>query len=250
MHGRIQHGFQYFDPGARLRPTSYYTPGSGVGLAIDHHPRRLAEDESEGNLRIGVIGLGVGTLAVYGKAGDYLRFYEINPDVIRLAEEYFTYLRECPARVDVVTGDARIMMETERQRGQSQQFDVLALDAFNSDAIPVHLLTRECFRTYLYHLKDDGIIAAHISNRYFDLGPVIRGLAGLNPNQDMEALRIIGKQDEARGVASSTWVLLTANRQFVEDPDIRDRIAPWDDSLPDTIIWTDDYSNLFSLLRR
>ncbi len=250
MHGRIQHGFQYLDPKKRLQPTSYYTPDSGVGLAIRFHPIRLANKGSQGNLRIGVIGLGVGTLASYGTAGDYLRFYEINPDVIRLSQKYFTYRRDSPARIEVVTGDARISMEMERQRRESQQFDVLAVDAFNSDAIPVHLLTRECFQTYLYHLKNDGILAVHISNRYFDLGPVVRGLAAVDPDRGLQALRISREQDDSRGIAATTWILLTANPAFLAQSEIRASVTPWDDSSPRTLIWTDDYSNLLSMLRR
>ena len=176
-------------------------------------------------LRIGVIGLGTGTLAAYGWPGDYFRFYEINPEVIRLSEKYFTYRKNSPAHIDVVRGDARISMELEQQRRQPQEFDVLAVDAFNSDAIPVHLLTRECFRTYLYHLKNDGILAVHISNRYFDLQPVVRSLASLDPKQGLQALWIDDEKDESRGIAATTWILLTANQSFHAHPEIRKRIT-------------------------
>jgi hypothetical protein len=250
LHGRIQHGFQYLDPKMSPLPTSYYGPDSGVGLAIRFHPRRLADNSPQGNLRIGVIGLGVGTLAGYGKSGDYVRFYEINPEVIRLSEKYFTYRKNSPAHIDVVHGDARISMEMEQQRRQPQQFDVLAVDAFNSDAIPVHLLTRECFQTYLYHMKNDGILALHISNRYFDLKPVVRGLASLDPDHGLQALWIDADKDESRGIAATTWILLTANQMFLANPEIRKCVSPWDDSVSRMLPWTDDYSNLFSLLRR
>jgi hypothetical protein len=250
MHGRIEHGFQYLDQNKRRRPTSYYGPDSGVGLALRFHPRRLAASLPQHNLRIGVIGLGAGTLASYGIEGDYIRFYEINPEVVRLADEYFSYRRDSPARIDVALGDARVSMETERQRQEAQRFDLLAVDAFNSDAVPVHLLTRECFQAYRYHLNDDGILAVHISNRYFDLSPVVRGLALLDPKNDMRALLFKAPGDEDRGIAATTWILLTANRLFLENPEIRQRATPWDDPAPSPLPWTDDYSNLFSLLRR
>jgi spermidine synthase len=141
-------------------------------------------------------------------------------------------------------------MEMEQQHRQPQEFDVLAVDAFNSDAIPIHLLTRECFQTYLYHLKNDGILAVHISNRYFDLQPVVRGLASLDPNHGLQALLITAEKDESRGIAATTWILLTANQSFLAHPEIRKCITPWSDAEPGTLLWTDDYSNLFSLLRR
>lgn len=250
MHGRIEHGFQFLDPEKRDWPTSYFGPDSGVGLAICFHPRRLAGDFRQRHLRIGVIGLGTGTLATYGAEGDYVRFYEINPEVVRLSDKYFTYRKDSPARVEVVLGDARISMETERQRHEPQKFDVLAVDAFSSDAIPIHLLTRECFQTYFYHLNEDGILAVHISNRYFDLGPAVRSMAAHDPEHDMQALLISGQGNEMQGTDSTDWVLLTSNQEFLANPEIQNRVTPWNGFAPQPFIWTDDYSNLFSLLRR
>ena len=250
MHGRIEHGFQYTDREKRYWPTSYFGPDSGIGIAIRFHPRRLVPAGQSRNLRIGVVGLGTGTLATYGEEGDYVRFYEINPEVIRLSDKYFTYRSESPARIDVVLGDARISMERERQRLEPGQFDILAVDAFSSDAIPVHLLTRECLQTYLYHLKPNGILAVHISNRYFDLSPVVRSIADFDPEHGMEAVWIAGQGEQWRGTDSTDWVLLTANQEFLADPEIRRRITPWNEIVPDRFIWTDDYSNLFRMLRR
>lgn len=246
MHGRIEHGFQFLDKEKSYWPTSYYGPDSGVGLAITFHPRRLARQD----LRIGVIGLGTGTLAAYGQVGDYIRFYEINPEVLRLSDQYFTYRKDSQARIEVVLGDARVSLERERQRGESQKFDVLAVDAFSSDAIPVHLLTRECFLTYRYHLKDDGILAIHISNRYFDLSPVVRNIFLPNSERDMKSLWIDGRGNESQGTDSTDWVLLTTNQQFLADTSIQKLVAPWDDPASPRRFWTDDYSNLFSLLRK
>ena len=217
MHGRIEHGFQFQDREKRRWPVSYYGPDSGVGLAINLHPRRL----DRRNLRIGVIGLGTGTLAVYGQRGDTIRFYEINPEVLRLSDKYFTYRKDSPARIEIVLGDARISLERELQRSEPQKFDVLVVDAFSSDAIPVHLMTRECAKLYQYHLNEDGILAFHISNRYFDLSPIVRNLIPPDPKRDLKALWIRDQGNEIQGTDRTDWVLLTANRRFLASPDIQ-----------------------------
>src|ERR1051325_9860722 len=164
-HGRITHGLQMVDPPYARLATTYYSRGSGVALAVASLP--------EGERRIGVVGLGTGTMTAFGRAGDYVRIYEINPDVKHLATTQFTYLSNCPARVEVALGDARLSMERE----PPQNFDLLALDAFSSDAIPVHLLTKEAFALYARHLKTNGIIAVHISNHYLNLEPVVENVA-------------------------------------------------------------------------
>src|SRR5207248_4401523 len=161
--GTIVHGKQFLDPDRRGLPTSYYGPRSGIGLA-------LLDARAHGPLRVGVVGPGAGTLAAYGRAGDVFRFYDINSGVVELARSEFTFLKDSPAKVEVALGDARLSLERERP----QNFDVLALDAFSSDAIPVHLLTVEAFKTYLRHLKPGGVLAVHISNRYLDLVPVVQ----------------------------------------------------------------------------
>ena len=164
--GRIVHGLQFVDAEKRHEPTAYYGRGAGVGQA-------LAELADRPNLRIGAVGLGVGTIATYARPGDTLRFYEINPDVIRIAREHFSFLADCQGECDVVLGDARLSLEKE----SPQHFDLLVLDAFSGDAVPAHLLTREAFEIYRRHLQPDGMIAVHISNRYLDLRPVLAGLA-------------------------------------------------------------------------
>lgn len=248
MHGRIQHGFQYQSSFRRNWPTTYYGPGSGVGLALRYHPKR-AQDPSK-SLRIGVVGLGTGTLASYGLQGDYIRFYEINPEVVRLARQYFTFLKNCSARVEIVPGDARISMVQEKERGEFGQFDVLAIDAFSGDAIPVHLLTRECMEIYRAHLKPDGILALHVSSRYFDLVPVARGLADWQPEQGARAVLISCPSTLSEGINASDWVLATANQEFLNAEEVRQAVRPWQDQRLPPQLWTDDYSNLFRLLRR
>ena len=248
MHGRIEHGYQFADQEKRYWPTSYFGPTSGVGIAIQFHPRRL--DPARRHLRIGVVGLGTGTLAAYGEEGDYFRFYEINPDVLRLCEDYFTYRKDSSARVDVVLGDARISMERERSLHQPGDYDVLAVDAFSSDAIPVHLLTRECYRSYWYHLKKDGILAMHVSSRYFNLGPVVRSLAELDSGRGTKALLVQDGGSKMQGTDATRWILLTSNKAFLEDRKVNDAVSQWAPEDYASLLFTDDYSNLFRLLRK
>jgi hypothetical protein len=232
-NGKIEHGAQYVDAPSSLLPTTYYAPESGIGFALEHC--------CSGGKRVGVIGLGAGTLAAYGQIRDYFRFYEINPQIAWIARNSFTYLRDSPAKIEVVMGDARLSLESEA----SQEFDVLAVDAFSGDAIPVHLLTKQAFSLYLRHLKPDGILAIHTSNTYLNLPPVVQLLA----NDALYPVRLIGNSDNRRKlVDSSDWVLITRNKRFLDDLDT---------SIPvDTInvpphlrLWTDDYNNLFQILQ-
>ncbi len=240
-HGRIQHGTQFLDQDRRREPTSYYAPGSGVALAIERNPKRLAGAP----LRIGVVGLGTGTMAAWGREGDLVRFYEIDPNVVVFARAYFTYLRDSRARVDVVMGDARLSLERGRARLARDPYDVLVVDAFSSDAIPVHLLTRECFALYHRVLAPDGVLAVHISNRYLDLQPLVRGLAAAFGD---EVRTVHHGSDPAAGASNSTWMLLTKNRAFLDDPDVR-AIDPEPPGAP-AFVWTDDFSNLLEVLKR
>jgi hypothetical protein len=247
MHGRIEHGFQYRDETRRYLPTSYYGAESGVGIAIVNHPRRIATRPGPSQMRVGIVGLGVGTIATYGEAGDVFRFFEINPEVLRISDKYFTYRSASPAKTEVVLGDARVSMERDRLAGRPFEFDVLAIDAFSGDAIPVHLLTRECFDTYWYHLKPDGILAFHISSRYLDLRPVVRGLAATAPGMETAWVETTG--DAGQGTDSTDWVLVTRNRSFLEQPVVRAAVKPWPkETTP--LLWTDDYSNVFRVLTR
>jgi len=248
MHGRIEHGYQFSAEDKRYWPTSYFGPNSGVGIAIRCHPGRL--DPRKRHLRVGVVGLGTATLAAYGEEGDYIRFYEINPAVLELSNRYFTYRKDSPARVDVVAGDARISMERERSRGESGQFDVLAIDAFSSDAIPVHLFTRECYQTYWYHLKTDGILALHISSRYFNLSPVIRSLAEQDLERKPQAVLVDDPGNRMQETDATRWVLVTPNREFLSNYEVKAAVNPWAGEDSKRLVFTDDYSNLFSLLRK
>jgi hypothetical protein len=247
MHGRIEHGYQFAAKDKRYWPTAYFGPNSGAGIAIRFHPRRL--DPEQHSLRIGVVGLGTGTLAAYGEAEDYFRFYEINPDVVHFSDTCFTYRKDSSARVEVILGDARISMEREKSLQQPGNYDVLAVDAFSSDAIPVHLLTRECYGNYWYHLKPDGILAIHISSRYFDLKPVIRSLAALNRERGVEALLIEDAGSYMQETDATLWILITSNKEFLANPQVKRAVSPWTAEDSPGLLFTDDYSNLFRLLK-
>ena len=232
-HGTIRHGAQFLLPPKREHPTTYYSRDSGAGFALRYC--------CDGPKRVGVVGLGVGTLAAYGRPGDYFRFYEINPQVVSIAQNVFTYLRESPARIDISLGDARLSLEQELP----QHFDVLAIDAFSGDAIPVHLLTREAMAVYFSHLKPDGILAFHTSNSYLQLTPVVKQLANA---YGYPARLIENDADEDNLISTADWVLVTRNRQFLDLP-IIDR-GQQAIRIPASLRpWTDDYNNLFRILK-
>lgn len=236
MHGRIAHGMQYLDPKRSRQPTLYYSLNSGVS-------RAFAALEGT-NRHVGVVGLGAGTLAAYGKQGDRIRFYEINPDVERAARQYFTYLTNSPAAVTVVIGDARLSLERE----PPQAFDLLVLDAFSGDAIPIHLLTREAFEIYRRHLKPGGILAAHISNMSLDLEPVV--LRQARDGGWTAAVIEQPRADYEQGVLPSIWVLLSQEPGFADRPPIRNARKSASQAASIGPHWTDDFSALFPLLRR
>ncbi len=246
VHGRTIHGFQYTAEHLRYTPVSYYGPGTGIGLAVHRHPRRLYSDARPRALRIGVVGLGTGTAAAFGRRGDVVRFYEINPQIRRLSDPdgYFTYLTDTPATVEVVMGDARVSMSRELQQGGSQRYDVLALDAFSSDAIPAHLLTLEAMELYLGHLRDEqSILAVHISNKVLDLVPVVRGLA---EHLGLQVARVQDDPDENHYLTSD-WVLLCRSPRPLADSEIADATSEMD-SARRVRLWTDDYHSLLPIL--
>lgn len=246
-HGRVIHGVQFPEPDKRFKPTTYYGPESGIGLAILQYHRDGAEQPRSRSLRLGVVGLGAGTLASYGRPEDYIRFYEINPAIIELAADpngYFTYLRDSHAHIDLIPGDARLSMEKEVESGGSQQFDILAIDAFSGDAIPVHLLTKQAIAVYLRELKPDGVLAIHISNGYLDLVPVARESAQYF---GLQSALVVSKPD-GRMTEPSRWVLLARNREVLSRPEIASHSRPLD-SVRRVRLWTDDFSNLFQILK-
>jgi len=233
-HGTITHGTQVFTDELRMTPTTYYGHDSGVGLALD-----LCCDQRP--RRVGIIGLGTGTLAAYGRKGDVFRFYDINPLVEKIARYRFTYIRETPADVEIAPGDARLSLAAE----PSQAYDILVVDAFSGDAIPVHLLTREAFQLYLRHLRPDGILAVHVSNQFLDLPPVVRQEADA---AGLRSLLVSSAEDEEIGVYSSDWVLVTRNNDFLTLQEVA-RSGKQINPLPGLRLWTDDYNSLLPLLK-
>jgi hypothetical protein len=241
VHGQTIHGLQFVDPAKRGQPTAYYTLQGGGGLAIRNHP-------AYGHgMRVGVLGEGIGTLAAYAVRGDTYRFYEINPDVVKIAEGqggYFSYLADSQASITSILGDARISLERELAEGRPQNFDVLILDTFSSDSIPVHLLTKEAFAVYLRHLSPDGIIAAHVSNNHLNLAPVLDLVAAA---YDLSMIRIESDGDGKLALGSQ-WVLLARDPVLLAAPAIASQAAP-PGPAPRIRLWTDDYSNLFQVLK-
>jgi hypothetical protein len=232
-YGRILHGLQFAAPHKRGIPTTYYGRDSGVGRLVTQLQSRRSR------VRIGVVGLGVGTLAAYGRPGDVIRFYEINPEVTALAREYFTFLDDSPAEVDVVAGDARLVLE----RQEDQQFDLLVLDAFSGDAVPAHLLTREALAVYQRHLAPEGVLAWHISNLHFDLRPVVAALAD---EAGLHARVLMFRGDEASGQTGSVWFAAGGDASLLRTPQLEALASAIP---PERCLWTDDFSDLFSLLK-
>lgn len=244
-NGRILHGFQYLDEFRRRDPTTYYVEDSGFGRVVTDYQLR-------GPIKFAMVGLGAGTAAAYVRPEDELRFYEINPEVERLARTQFTYIKDAPGKVSVGLGDARLVLERELQLAGPQNYDIIALDAFSGDAIPAHLLTIESFDLYRKHLKPGGTIAVHVSNRYLDLTPIVWNIAR---HYDMQALRI--EADEINtghnsASSASTWILVVSSRDFLSvettlaaEEESEKRLARY----ASTPVWTDRYSNVFAILK-
>lgn len=217
-HGTVQHGDQFLWPSRKLQATTYYGPGSGIG--------KLLLNWQTGPKRVAIVGLGAGTLATYGLPGDTFRFYEINPQVVELAQDYFTFLKDSQAHIEIVDGDARLSLERE----QVAPFDVIVLDAFSGDAIPVHLLTKESMALYTQRLRPGGRLAFHVSNNYLDLAPIVRQLAA---SAGYSSLVVYDTADDENMVLASEWVLLHKNGRPQSNVQT----------------WTDDFNSLLPILK-
>ncbi|MDQ0588903.1 spermidine synthase [Variovorax paradoxus] len=232
-HGSIKHGEQFLDPSRRREPTTYYGATSGIGRAMAAAPA--------GPRRIGLIGLGAGTLASYGRSGDTYRIYEINPQVFELADSEFTFLRDSPARIERVLGDARLALEREPPQG----FDLLAVDAFSGDAVPVHLLTAQAMDVYLRHMKPDGVVAFHVTNRFLELAPVVARIAEM---KGLHAVLVSDDAEDSKWLNPTDWVLVARNAQVLAREPVAGAataMAPAPGRRP----WTDDFNNLLSVLK-
>lgn len=234
LHGAINHGEQWIHPQRRQELLTYYCPDAGIGRAI--HTRQTGKPQ-----KVGVFGLGAGSIAAYGRPGDIYRFYEINPLVLRLAREEFFFLKDSRAQIEVALGDARLSLEAE----PDERFDVLAVDCFSGDSIPVHLLTREAIELYFRHLTPDGILALHLSNRFLDLEHVAGRVATA---LGKATLLVETEEDEAGDCFGTTWVLLASDARIFEKEVFAGGGQPVP-ARPNLRIWTDDYSSLFEVLK-
>lgn len=242
-HGTTLHGLQNSRPGKRLEPTTYYVRGSGVGLALAAAPALYGSDAN-----IGIVGLGTGTLACYAQPGQRWRFFEIDPAVVRIATEsgYFTFLRDCAPQAAIILGDARLTIARE----PAGTLDMLAIDAFSSDSVPMHLLTREAFRVYAQALQPGGILLVHISNRYLDLEPV---LAAAARQGGWEAALFEYRPDEEEDgrATASVWVALSKSRDALDTMTIASGSnGYWQDLEPRPGFpgWSDDYASILPLI--
>ncbi len=231
VHGTVDHGMQFTAPERRREHVTYYGTESGVGLALTSLRRS--------SLRVGVIGLGAGSLASYAERGDVFRFYEINPLIEKIARSEFTYLPDCRGKIEVVMGDGRLSLERE----PGQNYDLLAVDAFSGDAVPVHLLTKQALELYFRHLKPEAVLALHITNTHLDLAPVIEKLGR---ELGKHAVLIVTDKDEDEKVYSTRWALLSS-KPFTS-PAILDAAEELTQRA-DLRLWTDDYNNLFQILK-
>jgi SAM-dependent methyltransferase len=233
-HGTINHGEEFLDATRHMQPTTYYSYKSGIGLTILEAQRRLG-------LRVGVIGLGSGTIAAYGRPGDLYRFYDINPLVIGIARGQFRFVPDSKGKVEVMLGDARLSMEREAP----QNYDILAVDAFSSDSIPIHLLTREAIALYFRHLQPGGVLAVHVSNKHLDLAPVVEVAAR---SLGKRAMIIDNEDDDDNAVFAASWVVVTARESYFQFPLIKQAATAITGS-KGLRMWTDDYSNLFQIVK-
>lgn len=238
LHGRILHGAEFVSPELRSRIVWYYASGSGVAQAFAGHPRRQAGLP----MKVGVIGLGAGTLAALTRPGDHIRFFELSPMVISFAQRYFSYLRDSPGQVDVVAGDGRLSLEREMADvGSRGTYDLFVVDAFSGDSIPVHLLTRESIRLYAEALAPDGVMTFHISNRHVDLAPVVHALG---EEVGWHVTEVLQRADLAEGVRESRWLIATRQADFTRD---MANLAPA--AVDSRVVWTDNFSPLLPIVR-
>jgi hypothetical protein len=243
LHGKTVHGAQWKSPIFHNQPGTYYGDYSGIGRFLRNHPKRNPVSP----MRIGVIGLGVGTLAAYGLPGDYIRFYELDPAALEFVDgprSWFSYLHDSKAKVDIVLGDGRLSLEREADAGKIQNFDLLVLDAFSGDAVPVHLLTKEAVQTYLRHLSPEGVLATHISTSALNLGPVLLGI-----EEEFDLYGTITSLTDPNTGVSSVWVFFSREPAPLNNAGLRQSGLPLTIE-SDPVLWTDDYTSFIKLIHR
>jgi len=238
IDGTTSHGTQSQSEELEHIPMSYYRADTGVALALEHLFPMM-------NIKVGLIGLGAGTLAAYSRPGDEYTFYELNPDVEAMAWRYFSYLEESKGDINIVLGDGRVTLNREYALGQLNNYQVLVLDAFSGDSVPAHLLTKEAFELYFKHLDEEGILAIHVSNSHLDLTSLTRGIAS-SLNKSSIYVKTDANSDE---VNQTQWVIITNNSSFLNNAKVKELMSPWPNNIDKNIVWTDDYSNLLSVLK-
>jgi SAM-dependent methyltransferase len=241
-HGGIMHGGQLLGDSFRNTPADYFGPGSGYGRVF----ASLREMEPKKPLAVGVIGLGAGVIAAWMKPGDRLVFYEISPRVVDIAQREFTFLQDTSAKTEVVLGDGRLSLEREPPRG----YDVLGIDAFSGDSIPMHLVTREAMAIYLKHLKPDGVIVFQATNRFIDLLPVVKrvaaefGLQAVNVSDEPET----GEEGADYWYSSTDQIIVTRNAKLLAWPRVAEAAEEIADR-PGLPVFTDAHHNLLRILK-
>jgi len=246
IDGTTSHGTQSLASDEANTPLSYYRKNTGVAITLEQLTQQQALNGQ--SINAGFVGLGAGTLAAYGNTGDNYVFYELNPAVISAAENFFSYLSDSAASIELVQGDGRVSLQQQFDRSGSQQFDVLVIDAFSGDSIPQHLLTQEAVALYFKHLKQEGVLAIHISNTHLNLIPLVRGLANAL-NKEIVYVKTKAKGSEEH---DAQWVMLTNNQQLLNDARLKVYRSAWssenqrEDNL---IIWSDEHSDLLSVLK-
>jgi len=236
--GPARRGSQMMAVKMRKLPTVYYKYQSGIKIAAKNF-------KPDKDLHFGVIGLGLGTVAAYTKTGYKVRFYENSLALEKTVKKNFFYLTDSKGEVELMMGDVRRSLESELEASGGQNFHILVLDTFNGHAIPTHLLTREAFSLYWKHLRPEGIMVVHITNKFFDLSPVIRNHAKF---VDKEALRIFMPPDKYSSEGAE-WVIITSNKEFLKDTTVKQAVTPWADKYFGNVVWTDEYSNYLKVLR-
>ena len=239
INGRIEHGGQKIEAGHEMDHISYYVPGSGVGVAFESYRAAIG---AEKKLNVSVIGLGAGAMATWLEPDDKILFYEINPMVEEIAQQHFTFLKNCPGECQVKLGDGRMQLQSEIEEGNLPPYDLIFMDAFSSDSIPIHLLTAECLELYLKRMKPEGVLIAHITNRFIDLQPVIYQHA-----LDHELTPILIDYKSEDGHSDTRWVMLTRNEKVIRSKAVEEFQSPWPKDIA-PIRWTDDYSSVAALL--
>ena len=236
IHGSTIHGMQRNGDDA-MQPTTYYGRQSGVGLAIE------ALQQRKEALEIGVVGLGCGVLTTYGRPSDQFDVIEINPAVLDIAQTHFTFMQNCPSTIRHHLGDGRLVLE----RMTAKEFDILVLDAFSSDAIPAHLLTREAFKLFQERLQRDGILAVHVSNKHLDLIPLVHNLSR---DAGLTSRVVRNEYDRERCISRAHWLLVTVEGHAIwQNESLADSQPATEEQLANAPLWTDQNHNLVSVLR-